>query len=120
RAHLGPPNRRRLRGRRGSPERLVMTRMPRDRRPDELRIFSFNVNGFRACVRKGFFDWYAAETADIMGLQETRATEEQLAKVEREAAPESLRIGAKGGVETAYVSAERRGYSGVGLLSRIG
>lgn len=43
-----------------------------------IRLFSWNVNGLRACGRKGFPDWLAAEQPDVLGLQETRALPEQL------------------------------------------
>ena len=43
-----------------------------------LRLFSWNVNGIRACGRKGFLDWLGSAKPDILGLQETRALPEQL------------------------------------------
>src|SRR5690625_5765833 len=42
------------------------------------KIISWNVNGLRAVAKKGFADWLANTPADIIGLQETRATHEQL------------------------------------------
>lgn len=73
-----------------------------------LRILSWNVNGLRAAGRKGFADWLHSSNADIVGLQEVRALPEQLTKALRE--PE--------GWHAAWAPAERKGYSGVGLLSR--
>ena len=43
-----------------------------------VRLFSWNVNGIRACGRKGFLDWLSDAEPDILGLQETRALPEQL------------------------------------------
>jgi len=38
------------------------------------RVVSWNVNGLRACVRKGFLDFLDASGADVVGIQELRAT----------------------------------------------
>ena len=72
------------------------------------RILSWNVNGLRACARKGFEGWLARCRAEILGLQEVRALPEEL--------PEGLQEPKHWHVR--YTPAERRGYSGVGLLSR--
>lgn len=74
----------------------------------ELRIFSWNVNGLRACARKGFADWLHATRPDIVGLQEVRALPDQLD-------PEICR---PDGYRTWFHPAGRKGYSGVGLMSR--
>lgn len=73
-----------------------------------MRILSWNVNGLRACEKKGFATWLAGTGADVVGLQEVRATVDQL--------PAHLQ--APDGWHAHWVSAERKGYSGVGLLSR--
>jgi len=73
-----------------------------------VRIASWNVNGLRACARKGFLSWLEEAGADIVGVQEVRATLDQL--------PDSLRV--PRGWHVTYASAERKGYSGVGLFSR--
>lgn len=73
-----------------------------------MKVVSWNVNGMRAVVQKGFADFFASCGADIIGLQETRCTVEQV--------PEPFR--APDGWHTHWVCAERKGYSGVGLLSR--
>jgi len=70
-----------------------------------LRVVSWNVNGLRACTRKGFDDWLRAERADVVGLQEVRALPEELAPP-------------PAGWHVAWTPAERRGYSGVALWSR--
>ncbi len=73
-----------------------------------MRIVSWNVNGLRACARKGFVDWLAGSRAQIVGLQEVRALPDQL--------PDEIRHLPRW--HQAYQPAERLGYSGVGLLSR--
>lgn len=74
-----------------------------------MRIVSWNVNGLRACAKKGFGDWLENAGADLVGIQEVRASENQI--------PEELRQAE--GWNTHFVSAERPGYSGVGLFSRL-
>jgi len=73
-----------------------------------VRIVSWNVNGLRACAKKGFGAWLDGCGADIVGVQEVRAREEDL--------PEGIR--ARPGWHARFVAAERRGYSGVGLFAR--
>lgn len=73
-----------------------------------FRLFSWNVNGLRAAEKKGFWDWMGAEDPDFVGIQEVRALPEQLSQLAR--APE--------GRVAHFVSATRKGYSGVGMLSR--
>ena len=73
-----------------------------------MRIVSWNVNGLRACVKKGYLDVLDHTDADIWLLQEVRAFPEQLPAAARE--PE--------GWHTAFFPAERPGYSGVGIYSR--
>ena len=74
-----------------------------------MRIVSWNVNGLRACVRKGFLDFLEYSGADVVGIQELRALPAQLPPEAR--APE--------GWHAAFVPAERKGYSGVALYSRM-
>lgn len=75
-----------------------------------MRIASFNVNGLRAIAGKGFFDWLRASDADVVALQETRIKHAQLT-------PQLL---APAGYPHAhFVAAQRGGYSGVGLYSRL-
>ncbi len=73
-----------------------------------LRVASWNVNGLRACERKGFSTWLAGAGIDILGLQEVRALPEELSPAVR--APD--------GYHTEFAPAERRGYSGVALYAR--
>jgi exodeoxyribonuclease-3 len=74
-----------------------------------VRLFSWNVNGIRACGRKGFLDWLADTEPDILGLQETRALPEQL----------EASLLNPDGYQVHFHPAERKGYSGVALYSRI-
>ena len=74
-----------------------------------VELLSWNVNGIRAIHRKGFLDWFARSQPDILCLQETKARQEQL--------PEELRKIAGYGVY--YVAAQKKGYSGVGLFTRL-
>ena len=73
-----------------------------------LRVVSWNVNGLRACARKGFGRWLARSGADVVGLQEVRALPEELAPALR----------APRGWHAEFAPAERRGYSGVALYAR--
>ena len=71
-----------------------------------MRVVSWNVNGIRACVKKGFAGFLQRAEADIIGVQEVRALYEEI--------PDEARTPA--GWHAAFVAAERRGYSGVGIL----
>ncbi len=72
-----------------------------------LRILSWNVNGLRAAHRKGFLDWFAQESPDVLCLQETKASEDQLAPVLKNVP----------GYDSYFASAERKGYSGVAIYT---
>ncbi len=73
-----------------------------------LRIISWNVNGLRACEKKGFSRWLGRSGADIVGLQEVRALPEDLP--DRLVRPHDWHVNLS--------PAQKRGYSGVGLFSR--
>jgi exodeoxyribonuclease-3 len=49
-----------------------------------MRIISYNVNGIRAAIKKGFVEWLATNPADIICLQETKATKEDVDATEIE------------------------------------
>ncbi|MAS34766.1 MAG: exodeoxyribonuclease III [Anaerolineaceae bacterium] len=74
-----------------------------------LNLYTWNVNGIRAAQKKGFLDWLHTTQPDILGVQETKAHPDQLDPELR--APE--------GYHTYWASAERKGYSGVGLFSKV-
>lgn len=73
-----------------------------------MKLISWNVNGIRAAQGKGFLDWLQAEQPDILGLQETKASPDQLTD-------ELLN---PLGYHTYWASAEKKGYSGVALYTR--
>lgn len=73
-----------------------------------MRIVSWNVNGLRACAKKGFMRWLGRSRAEIVGLQEVRAQEADL--------PDEVR--APKAWNTHFVEAEKKGYSGVGFYAR--
>ncbi|GIW06083.1 MAG: exodeoxyribonuclease III [Dehalococcoidia bacterium] len=74
----------------------------------ELRLVSWNVNGIRAAERKGFLDWLSGCEADIVAVQETKAHPDQL----------SPALINPPGYFSAWVAAEKKGYSGVATYSR--
>ncbi len=74
-----------------------------------MRIISWNVNGIRACEKKGFLKWARRSGADLIGLQEVRAKSEQI--------PENILKQKKWGLN--LFGAQRPGYSGVGVLHNI-
>ena len=73
-----------------------------------MRIVSWNVNGLRACARKGFLRFLEDSEADVVGIQEVRAFEHQLEPAVR----------APLGWHATFSPAERAGYSGVAIYSR--
>lgn len=74
-----------------------------------MKIISYNVNGIRAAITKGFLDWLQAANPDIICLQEIKALESQ---VPTEA------ITAAGYPYQYYFSAEKKGYSGVAVFCK--
>jgi exodeoxyribonuclease-3 len=75
-----------------------------------MRIISYNVNGLRAAITKGFLDWLQQSNPDVICLQEIKATEEQIPTVE---------IAKAGYPYQYYFPAQKKGYSGVAILSKI-
>ncbi len=75
----------------------------------KIQLVSWNVNGIRAAHRKGFMDWLSSTSPDILCLQEIRAMPEQM--------PNDLRD--PDDYHTYWYPAEKKGYSGVGLLSKV-
>ena len=73
-----------------------------------MKIVSYNVNGIRAAMRKGLIDWLLSEKPDVVCLQEIKAMKEQIDVKEFE------KIGYK---YNYWFSAEKKGYSGVAILS---
>lgn len=73
-----------------------------------LRLISWNVNGIRAVHRKGFSQWFASESPDILCLQETKISESLLSGEFRNVA----------GYDSYFSCAQRKGYSGVGIYTK--
>ncbi|MVX36409.1 exodeoxyribonuclease III [Myroides sp. LoEW2-1] len=74
-----------------------------------MKIISYNVNGIRAAIKKGFIDWIQEENADVICLQETKAKEDQIPVED---------LAAAGYPYQYYFSANKAGYSGVAILSK--
>ncbi|MDQ6756283.1 MAG: exodeoxyribonuclease III [Bacteroidota bacterium] len=74
-----------------------------------MRIISYNVNGIRAAIKKGFIDWLNTDPADVICLQEVKAHKGDIDV----AAMEDI------GFHTHWFCAQKKGYSGVGILSKI-
>ena len=70
-----------------------------------MKFISWNVNGFRACLTKGFADFFAEADADFFCLQETKMQPGQA-----EFSPE--------GYHQYWYSAEKKGYSGTAVFTR--
>ncbi|MFH0753130.1 MAG: exodeoxyribonuclease III, partial [Candidatus Omnitrophota bacterium] len=73
-----------------------------------MKIISWNVNGIRAVQKKGFLDWFKAESPDILCLQETKAEKDQLDG-------DLLNVP---GYHSFWCSAQKKGYSGVAVYTR--
>ena len=75
-----------------------------------MKIISYNVNGIRAAMRKGFTEWLIQSNPDVICLQEIKATKDQV----------NTEMLEEAGYKYHYwYSAERRGYSGVAIISKI-
>jgi len=73
-----------------------------------LKILSYNVNGIRAALNKGFADWLQAAQPDVLCLQETKALKEQV----------DTSVFEQLGYEHHWHSAQKKGYSGVAILTK--
>lgn len=75
-----------------------------------LTFLSYNLNGIRAALKKNWLEWFLAHQIDVVGIQETKARPEQV----------DLTALAEAGYPYQYWhSAEKKGYSGVAIFSRI-
>ena len=73
-----------------------------------MKIISYNLNGIRSAMNKGLLDWLARENPDVFCIQESKAQPEQI---------DTLAFSELG--YHAYLhSAEKKGYSGVGIFSK--
>ena len=73
-----------------------------------MKIISYNVNGIRAALSKNFTEWLQAENPDVICFQETKAQPDQI----------DTMLFAEMGYTSYLHSAEKKGYSGVAILSK--
>jgi exodeoxyribonuclease-3 len=74
-----------------------------------MRVISYNVNGIRSAINKGFLDWLQTHPADVVCLQETKAVQENVEYQKIEAM----------GYHHHWFSAQKKGYSGVAIFTKI-
>ncbi len=73
-----------------------------------MKIISYNLNGIRAATTKGFINWLEEESPDVICIQETKAQIDQMPTFELNTI----------GYDCYYFSAQKKGYSGVAILSK--
>ncbi|WP_300601396.1 exodeoxyribonuclease III [Niabella sp.] len=74
-----------------------------------MRIISYNVNGIRAAIKKGFCDWLKTDPADVICVQETKALKDDV----------DTRLLRDLGYEDHWFSAQKKGYSGVAVFTKV-
>jgi len=74
-----------------------------------LRVITANLNGIRSAARKGFFDWLTHQNADLVCVQELKAQENDM----------NDPVLRPDGYHSYFHFAEKKGYSGVGIYTRI-
>lgn len=74
-----------------------------------MKVISYNVNGIRAAMTKGFLQWLEKESPDVICLQETKAQEDQIPTMD---------FNMEGYKYCYYFSAQKKGYSGVAILCK--
>lgn len=79
-----------------------------DKEKSSMRIISYNVNGIRAAINKGFIEWLKTDPADVVCLQETKAVKENI----------DATLLHDLGFEDYWYSAQKKGYSGVAVFSK--
>ena len=97
----------------GSCGRILLLRVEKDNsfilrylKATNMKLISFNVNGIRACVKKGFLDFVKNEKPDILCIQETKAH------------PDQVDIVLSDYPHHYWNSAEKKGYSGTAVFSK--
>lgn len=73
-----------------------------------MKIISYNVNGIRAAMRKGFVEWLQQADPDVICIQETKATSDQV----------DTQLIEDAGYHHYWFSAQKKGYSGVAIFSK--
>lgn len=74
-----------------------------------MRIITYNVNGIRSAIRKGFLEWLNADPADIICVQEIKAVKDNI----------EARLIDDMGFHQYWFPAEKKGYSGVAVFTKI-
>jgi exodeoxyribonuclease III len=74
-----------------------------------MRIISYNVNGIRAAMNKGFVDWLKTDPADVICVQETKAEKDNV----------NHKLFTDLGFHDYWFSARKKGYSGVAVFTKI-
>ena len=74
-----------------------------------MKIISYNVNGIRAAIKKGFVEWLQAANPDVICIQETKAQKEQVDAAVFEEAGYPFQY---------WFSAQKKGYSGVAIFCK--
>ena len=75
-----------------------------------MKIISYNVNGIRAALKKGLVEWLSQASPDVFCVQETKAHQEQV---------DTSEIEALGYKYQYWFSAQKKGYSGVAIFSKV-
>ena len=75
-----------------------------------MKIISYNVNGIRAAIKKGLVEWLSQASPDVFCVQETKAHQEQV---------DTAEIEALGYTYQYWFSAQKKGYSGVAIFSKV-
>ncbi len=75
-----------------------------------MKIITYNVNGIRAALKKGWLDWFKAESPDVICIQEIKASPDQV--------PELVLL-EEMGYEHYWYPAQKKGYSGTAIFTRI-
>ena len=73
-----------------------------------MRVISLNINGIRSGAKKGFFDWFVQQNADVLCLQEIKTEADQLTDA----------VFSPPGYHRYLFSAQKKGYSGVAIYTR--
>ena len=74
-----------------------------------MKIISYNVNGIRAAIKKGFLDWLQQANPDVICIQETKAQQDQVNPMDFELAGYPYQY---------WFSAQKKGYSGVAVFCK--
>ena len=74
-----------------------------------MRIVSYNVNGIRAAIKKGWIEWLKEYPIEVLCVQETKASENDV----------DLQIFKSLGYHISWLAAQKKGYSGVAIFSKV-